>query len=81
MAALQESADRLSKGGMRREKHNYKNILSSLKARRERIRDLSIKRREELELSRLLCIFTRDASEVPQSLPLDTQATESNVLY
>lgn len=63
MVALHESADRLSKG----EKSNYKNTLNSLRARRERIRDLSMKRREELELSRLFCIFTRDSSEVSQS--------------
>lgn len=80
MAALQESADRLSKGGVMREKNNYKNILNSLRRRRDRIRDLSLKRREELELSRLLCIFTRDSSEVLQSSPLATRAIWSNVL-
>ncbi|KAG7328102.1 hypothetical protein KOW79_008046 [Hemibagrus wyckioides] len=62
MVALHESADRLSKG----EKSNYKNTLNSLRARRERIRDLSMKRREELELSRLFCIFTRDSSEAEE---------------
>ncbi|KAK3538029.1 hypothetical protein QTP70_027382 [Hemibagrus guttatus] len=62
MVALHESADRLSKG----EKSNYKNTLNSLRARRERIRALSMKRREELELSRLFCIFTRDSSEAEE---------------
>ncbi|XP_053365454.1 spectrin beta chain, non-erythrocytic 5 isoform X1 [Clarias gariepinus] len=66
MLALQESADRLSKGGVTREKSNYKNTLNSLKSRRERIRDMAMKRRKELELSRLLCIFTRDASEAEE---------------
>ncbi|XP_034163832.2 spectrin beta chain, non-erythrocytic 5 [Pangasianodon hypophthalmus] len=66
MVVLQESADRLSKGGATREKGNYKKTLNSLRARRERIRDLSKKRREELELSKLLCIFTRDASEAEE---------------
>lgn len=81
MVALQESADRLSKGGVTREKGNYKATVNLLRARRERIRDLSMKRKEELELSRLFCIFTRDASEVSQSSPLVTRAIESNVLY
>lgn len=74
MLALQESADRLSKGGVTREKSNYKNTLNSLKSRRERIRDMAIKRRKELELSRLLCIFTRDASEVHTTSPLTIRA-------
>lgn len=75
MAALQESADRLSKGGIMRVKSSYKSTLNSLRVRRERIRDLTMKRREELELSRLLCIFTRDASEVSQSSTIATRAT------
>lgn len=32
--------------------------------RRDRIKELSAKRREELELSRMLCIFNRDVGEV-----------------
>ncbi|KAF7704200.1 hypothetical protein HF521_021272 [Silurus meridionalis] len=66
MAALQESAEHLSKGGVMGKKGNYKYTLNSLRERRERIKDMSIKRRKELELSMLLCIFTRDASEAEE---------------
>ncbi|KAI5616449.1 spectrin beta chain, non-erythrocytic 5 isoform X2 [Silurus asotus] len=66
MAALQESAEHLSRGGVMGKKGNYKYTLNSLRIRRERIKDLSIKRRKELELSMLLCMFTRDASEAEE---------------
>lgn len=65
MLALQKSADSLRNGEVTREKANHiKRKLKALRDRRERIKDLSAKRREELETSRLLCIFNRDASEV-----------------
>lgn len=65
MVALQESAERLRTGGLNREKStNIKNKLKALQERRERIKDLSEKRREDLEISKLLCIFNRDVSEV-----------------
>ncbi|TSO67499.1 Spectrin beta chain, non-erythrocytic 5 [Bagarius yarrelli] len=63
MIALQKSVEHLNKGEVTKGKGNYKNTLNSLRARRDRIRDLSMKRREDLELSRLFCIFTRDSSE------------------
>lgn len=66
MVALQESAERLRTQGLKREKNsNIKNKLKALQERRERIKDLSAQRRADLEISRLLCIFSRDASEVP----------------
>ncbi|XP_049319614.1 spectrin beta chain, non-erythrocytic 5 isoform X1 [Astyanax mexicanus] len=67
MTALQETADSLRQGGVTREKSNHiKNKLKGLKERRERIKDLSEKRRGELEISKLLCIFNRDASEAEE---------------
>ncbi|XP_072545910.1 spectrin beta chain, non-erythrocytic 5 [Salminus brasiliensis] len=67
MVAIQESADSLRQGGVTREKANHiKNKLKGLRDRRERIKDLSEKRREELQISRLLCIFNRDASEAEE---------------
>ncbi|XP_066510159.1 spectrin beta chain, non-erythrocytic 5 [Hoplias malabaricus] len=67
MVALQESADSLNKGGVSREKANHiRNKLKALKGRRERIKDLSVKRGEELETSRLLSIFNREASEAEE---------------
>lgn len=65
MVALQESAEHLRTEGLNREKStNIKNKLKALQERRERIKDLSKKRREDLEISKLLCIFNRDVSEV-----------------
>ncbi|XP_017558803.1 spectrin beta chain, non-erythrocytic 5 isoform X2 [Pygocentrus nattereri] len=67
MVALQESADSLRKGEVTREKANHiKNKFKSLRDRRERVKDLSTKRKEELETSRLLCIFNRNASEAEE---------------
>ncbi|XP_043119308.1 spectrin beta chain, non-erythrocytic 5 isoform X2 [Puntigrus tetrazona] len=64
MVALQESAERLKTEGLNREKSsNIKNKLKALQERRERIKDLSDKRSEDLEISKLLCIFNRDVSE------------------
>ncbi|KAI2654409.1 Spectrin beta chain, non-erythrocytic 5 [Labeo rohita] len=64
MVALQESAERLKTEGLKREKSsNIKNKLKALQERRERIKDLSDKRSEDLEISKLLCIFNRDVSE------------------
>ncbi|XP_052001180.1 spectrin beta chain, non-erythrocytic 5 [Xyrauchen texanus] len=67
MMALQESAERLKAEGLNREKSsNIKNKLKALQDRRERIKDLSAKRQEDLEISRLLCIFNRDVSEAEE---------------
>jgi len=65
MVALQESAERLRAEGLKGEKSsNIRNKLKALQERRERIKDLSEKRREDLEISKFLCIFNRDVSEV-----------------
>lgn len=65
MVALQESVERLRTEGLKGEKSsNIRNKLKALQERRERIKDLSEKRREDLEISKLLCIFNRDVSEV-----------------
>lgn len=65
MVALQESAERLRTEGLNQEKRsNIKNKLKALQERRERIKALSDKRREDLEISKLLCIFNRNVSEV-----------------
>ncbi len=75
MVALQESAERLRTEGLSQEKSsNIKNKLKALQERRERIKDLSDKRREDLEISKLLCIFYRDVSEV-QYLSFPVQVT------
>uniref|UniRef100_A0A3P8VQ27 Uncharacterized protein n=1 Tax=Cynoglossus semilaevis TaxID=244447 RepID=A0A3P8VQ27_CYNSE len=37
--------------------------LRALLQRRDRIKELSVKRRQELELSRMLCIFNRDVAQ------------------
>ncbi|XP_068070705.2 spectrin beta chain, non-erythrocytic 5 isoform X1 [Danio rerio] len=67
MVALQESAERLKTEGLTREKNsNVKNKLKALQERRERIKDLSDKRREDLEVSKLHCIFSRDVSEAEE---------------
>lgn len=75
MVALQESAERLRTEGLNREKSsNIKNKLKALQERRERIKYLSDKRREDLEISKLLCIFNRNVSEV-QYLSFPVQVT------
>ncbi len=75
MVALQESAERLRTEGLSQEKSsNIKNKLKALQERRERIKDLSDKRREDLEISKLLCIFNQDVSEV-QYLSFPVQVT------
>ncbi|KAK2878694.1 hypothetical protein Q8A67_019485 [Cirrhinus molitorella] len=64
MVALQESAERLRTEGLKREKSsNIKNKLKALQERRQRIKDLYDKRREDLETSKLLCIFNQDVTE------------------
>ncbi|KAA0711222.1 Spectrin beta chain, non-erythrocytic 5 [Triplophysa tibetana] len=67
MVALEESAERLKTQGLKREKNtNIKNKLKALQERRKRIKDLSAQRMEDLEISRLLCIFNRDAFEAEE---------------
>ncbi|XP_077095863.1 spectrin beta chain, non-erythrocytic 5 isoform X1 [Siphateles boraxobius] len=67
MVALQESAEHLRTEGLKGEKSiSIRNKLKALQERRERIKDLSEKRREDLEISKLLCIFNRDVSEAEE---------------
>ncbi|XP_010891275.2 spectrin beta chain, non-erythrocytic 5 isoform X2 [Esox lucius] len=67
ISSLKDLAERLKKEDFGREKSNR--IHSKLKAlleRRSRIKGLSMKRREELTISRLLCIFNRNAAEAEE---------------
>nr|XP_029543639.1 spectrin beta chain, non-erythrocytic 5 [Oncorhynchus nerka] len=67
ISLLKDLAERLKKEDFSREKAGH--IHSKLKAlleRRSRIKGLSIKRREELAISRLLCIFNRNAAEAEE---------------
>lgn len=67
MIALQELASHLQKKDLKRESaKRIRNKLSALEERRRRIQELSVRRGEDLDMSRLLCIFTRDAAEVLQ---------------
>ncbi|XP_068608001.1 spectrin beta chain, non-erythrocytic 5 [Brachionichthys hirsutus] len=62
LSSVKELAEKLSreKGGHVRSK------LRTLVQRRDRIKELSVKRREELELSRMLCIVNRDVEEAEE---------------
>ncbi|KAF7648029.1 hypothetical protein LDENG_00163000 [Lucifuga dentata] len=63
LSALRELAGRLKKQLSREKSGRIQTKLKALLQRRDRIKELSVKRREELELSRLLCIFNRDVAE------------------
>nr|XP_055027307.1 spectrin beta chain, non-erythrocytic 5 [Misgurnus anguillicaudatus] len=79
MVALQESAEHLRTEGLKLEKSsNIKNKLKALQERRMRIKDLSAQRREDLEISRLLCIFNRDASEAEEWITDRMNKTEDD---
>ncbi|KAM4625618.1 spectrin beta chain, non-erythrocytic 5 [Polymixia lowei] len=86
LCSIRELADRLRKELSREKSGRIQNKLKALLQRRNRIKELSLKRREELELSRLLCIFNRDAaqaeewvSERMQKLAEDGKADLSNL--
>ena len=64
LSSLKELAERLKKQLSREKSGRVQTKLKALLLRRERIRELSVKRREELELSRMLCIFNRDVAAV-----------------
>ena len=64
LSSLKELAKRLKEQLSREKSSRVQTKLKALLQRRERIKDLSVKRREELELSRMLCIFNRDVAEV-----------------
>ncbi|XP_067336707.1 spectrin beta chain, non-erythrocytic 5 isoform X2 [Channa argus] len=86
LSSLKELAERLKKQLSREKSGRVQNKLKGLLQRRDRIKELSIKRREELELSRLLCIFNRDltqaeewVSERMQKMAEDSKADLSNL--
>ncbi|XP_035529504.1 spectrin beta chain, non-erythrocytic 5 [Morone saxatilis] len=66
LTALKELAERLRKQLSREKSGRVKTKLKALLQRRDRIKELSVKRREELELSRMLCIFNRDVAEAEE---------------
>ncbi|XP_078145742.1 spectrin beta chain, non-erythrocytic 5 [Centroberyx gerrardi] len=66
LSSLKELADRLKKQLSREKSGRIQTKLKALLQRRDRIKELSVKRREELELSRLLCIFSRNAAEAEE---------------
>ncbi|XP_029317025.1 LOW QUALITY PROTEIN: spectrin beta chain, non-erythrocytic 5 [Cottoperca gobio] len=66
LSSLKELAERLKKQLSKEKSRRVKTKLEALLQRRDRIKELSIKRREELELSRMLCIFNRDVAEAEE---------------
>ena len=67
LSSLRELADRLKRKLSRDKTRQIQDKLRTLLQRRDRIRELSVKRREELQLSQLLCMFNRDVAEVTMS--------------
>ncbi|KAM9341571.1 spectrin beta chain, non-erythrocytic 5 [Symphorus nematophorus] len=66
LSSLKELAERLKKQLSREKSGRVKTKLKTLLKRRDMIKELSVKRREELELSRMLCIFNRDVSQAEE---------------
>ncbi|KAI1895008.1 hypothetical protein AGOR_G00101700 [Albula goreensis] len=67
VVSLQEQAERLGKEGLKRERASQiQSKLRTLLERRNRIKQLSTKRREELAISRLLCVFNSNATEAEE---------------
>lgn len=64
MATLKELSKQLKKQLGSSEAGGIKTRLKSLLQQRQKIRELAIKRREELELHRMFCIFKQDVEEV-----------------
>ena len=65
IVSLKELAEKLKQEDLSREKSGrIHSKLKGLLERRDRIKQLSIKRKEELAISRLICIFNRNAAEV-----------------
>ncbi|XP_029350237.1 spectrin beta chain, non-erythrocytic 5 [Echeneis naucrates] len=86
LSSLKKLADQLKKQLSREKSREVKTKLKALVQRRERIRELSKQRNEELELSRTLCIFIRDVaqaeewvSERMQKMAEDGKADLSNL--
>ncbi|KAI4798393.1 hypothetical protein KUCAC02_022079, partial [Chaenocephalus aceratus] len=66
LSSLKELSERLKKQLSREKSSSVQTQLKALLKRRDRIKELSVKRREELELSRMLCVFSRDVSEAEE---------------
>ncbi|KAJ8377542.1 hypothetical protein AAFF_G00256380 [Aldrovandia affinis] len=67
VASLQEQAERLGKEGLRKERAGrIQSKLRTLLERRSHIKQLSAKRRDELAISRLLCVFNRNVAEAEE---------------
>ncbi|XP_068593345.1 spectrin beta chain, non-erythrocytic 5 [Cebidichthys violaceus] len=66
LSSLKDLAERLKKQLSREKSGRVQTRLGALLQRRDRIKELSIKRREELELSRTLGIFSRDVAEAEE---------------
>ncbi|XP_034530593.1 spectrin beta chain, non-erythrocytic 1 [Notolabrus celidotus] len=66
LSSLKDLSERLKKQLSREKSGRVKTKLKALLQRRDRIKELSVKRREELELSKMLCIFNRDVSEAEE---------------
>ncbi|XP_063040192.1 spectrin beta chain, non-erythrocytic 5 [Engraulis encrasicolus] len=64
MVSLQDLSERLQATSLKREKlKRISNRLQALQERRGRIQELALKRGDDLNMARLLCIFSRDAAE------------------
>lgn len=64
LATLKELSKRLKKRLGREEAGGIKARLKPLLLRRDKIKELAVKRREELELHKMFCIFKQDVEEV-----------------
>lgn len=64
LATLKELSKRLKKQLGREEAGGVHTRLKSLLRRRDRIKELAVKRQEELELHRMFCAFKQDVEEV-----------------
>lgn len=64
LSSLKDLSERLKKQLSREKSGRVQTKLRALIQRRDRIKELSVKRREELELSRMLCVFNRDVGAV-----------------
>lgn len=68
LLSLKELAERLKKQLSREKSKRVQTRLKKLRLQRGRIKELSARHREELELSRMMCIFKRDANQVTVSV-------------
>ncbi|KAG7510030.1 spectrin beta chain, non-erythrocytic 5 [Solea senegalensis] len=64
--SLKDLAEQLKKQLSPEKSGRVRAKLKALLQKRDRIKELSVKRREELELSRMLCIFGRDVAQAEE---------------